>query len=488
VRHLWTGWRRPWRDVVFAAAFAACWFGGMFWALGHGWFPESQAAYVLAGLGVTFALVCGWTQPVATFGLMVVGYPLLVLQYVWGDSVGSEFLLIPLFLAAYQVAVSGRLRTLWTLPACWVAVVVSLRAVDRVRGALHLDGPAPDWLKYGWPRSFSQFLFQLLLVTCCVLLGRAQFRQRRAADLLEARNAELERLRGLEARQVIAAERTRIARELHDVVAHHVSAVVIRAQAADRVADARPDEPREAVRWIAATGQDALVAMRHVVRVLRTGEPGTGLAAAAGPAPATGPLPVMPGMPGMPGMPATAPLAPQATLAELSSLAARVSGAGVPVDLDVAPLPPLTPQVELAALRIVQESLTNVLLHAGATRAAVRVAPDGGSLRVDVDDDGPAGPPARDPFAPGAPTPASAGGNGLPGMRERALSCGGAVGAGASPLGGWRVTAVLPLAGAAAALAPGAEAPGAEAPGAAAPPVPPSATTVPVPTTRVVGA
>jgi signal transduction histidine kinase len=481
VRHLWTGWDRPWRDVVLAGAFAACWFGGMAWALGNGWFPESPESYVLAGLGVTLALACGWSWPLATFVLMVVGYPALVLRLVWTEPSGSEFLLLPLFLVAYQVAASGRLRTLWTLPACWLAVVVSLRAGYRVLNAFRPDGPAQDWLMYVWFRSFSQFLFQLVLITSCVLLGRAQFRQRRAADLLEARNAELERLRGVEARQVITAERTRIARELHDVVAHHVSAIVIRAQAADRVADGRPDEPREAVRWIATTGQEALAAMRHVVRVLRTGEPGTGL---GGP-PTTGSLPVTPAAASA-GSPATAPLAvaplaPHATLAELPDLAARVSGAGVPVDLDVAPLPPLPPQVELAALRIVQESLTNVLLHAGATRAAVRVAPEGGSLRVDVDDDGPAGPPSRDPFAPGAPAPtASGGGNGLPGMRERALSCGGHVGAGASPLGGWRVTALLPAAPAAP-VAP-------VVAGTRAVPASPTASTVPVPTSRVVKA
>ena len=472
VRRLRTGWERPPWDVVLAAGFATCWFSGMAWALDHGWFPASPASYVLAGLGVTFALACGWRQPVATFALMVGCYPPLVLRYVWTVEFGSEFLLLPLFLVAYQVAASGRLRTVWTLPACWLAVVVSYRAGYRLLEALRPEGPAADWLKYTWPRSFSQFLFQILLITCCVLLGRAQFRQRRAADLLEARNAELERLRGVEARQVITAERTRIARELHDVVAHHVSAVVIRAQAADRVADARPDEPREAVRWIAATGQDALAAMRHVVRVLRTGEPGPGPAGAA--RPPTGPLPLA-----APGAPPTAPvpLAPQASLAELPDLAARVSGAGVPVDLDVAPLPPLPPQVELAALRIVQESLTNVLLHADATRAAVRVATEAGSLRVDVDDDGPAGPPAGDPFAPGSPVPtASGGGNGLPGMRERALSCGGGVRAGASPLGGWRVTAVLPVVSAPA------------APGTPAVSVPPGAPTVPTPTSRAVGA
>jgi signal transduction histidine kinase len=471
VGDLWARWEGPGRDVALAGVFALCWFGGMAWALRHGWLPASTGGYLYAGGGATLALALGPSFPRVVFVAMAVGYPMLHFQLVGAASEGSEFQLLPLFVAAYRVAVAGALPSIWILPTCWVAVVVVFQAWTPLLDGIRVGGPGQDWLLSSWPLSFSQFLFQLLLVTTCVLLGRAQFRQHRAARQLELRNAELERLRRVEAMQVVSAERTRIARELHDVVAHHMSAVVIRAQAADRVADARPDEPRQAVRWIAATGQDALAAMRHVVRVLRTPEPeapttpvpvqapgrarpatagaATPPATAAATASATAAYAVTGAVLGSALGPATSPipLAPQPSLGELPDLTARVSGAGVPVGLDVAPLPPLPPQVELAALRIVQESLTNVLLHAGAARAAVRIGIEGGSLRVDVDDDGPAGPPKQDPFATDASwIPASGGGNGLPGMRERALSCGGGVRVGASPLGGWRVTALLPAA------------------------------------------
>jgi signal transduction histidine kinase len=150
--------------------------------------------------------------------------------------------------------------------------------------------------------------------------------------------------------------------------------------------------------------------MRHVVRVLRSAD-------AAG-----------------------ADLAPGPTLAALPEAAERLTAVGLPVELYLPDdLPPLTPQVDLAAVRIAQESLTNVLVHAKATRAVVQVLVEPGMLVVDVQDDGPGG-----PAEPGRGRP---GGHGLVGMRERAAACGGELTIGRSPLGGWEVTARLPLDG-----------------------------------------
>jgi signal transduction histidine kinase len=235
----------------------------------------------------------------------------------------------------------------------------------------------------------------------------------------------------VETDQVISAERTRIARELHDVVAHHISAVVIRAQAADRVADNRPEETREAVKWIAANGQETLVAMRQVVKVLRSAESG-------------------------------AALTPQTTLAELPEIAERMSAVGLPVELRLPTITPVLPAaVELATVRIIQEALTNVLVHAKATRALVQLSLVGDEVRLEVHDNGSAKSPPTAPIrmlaaaaaAAGAgprpteqrlpPSASALGGNGLIGMRERAVSCGGNLSIGTSPLGGWMVVATL---------------------------------------------
>nr|WP_269328596.1 histidine kinase [Kineosporia babensis] len=228
---------------------------------------------------------------------------------------------------------------------------------------------------------------------------------------------------------MVTAERTRIARELHDVVAHHISAVVLRAQAADRVADTQPEQLRDAVRWIALDGQHTLAAMRQVVRVLRSTDSGGSLT-------------------------------PQATLAEIPQIAARMEAVGMPVDLRLPPIQPILPAaVELAAVRIVQESLTNALIHARARQALVLVLTSGGQLLIEVHDDGgaqktrntqPAGIPlagigASQPM-PVRRTPTFGSGHGLVGMRERAASCDGTLEIGRSHLGGWLVRARLAMA------------------------------------------
>jgi signal transduction histidine kinase len=222
-------------------------------------------------------------------------------------------------------------------------------------------------------------------------------------DLAE-RNAELERLRAAEAQRALAQERTRIARELHDVVAHHLTAVIIRAQAADRVRETRPEVASDSVGWIAVTAKEALTAIRGTVGMLRADGD-------------------------------TADLAPEPTLVDLRSIAARVGETGLAIELDLPePLPDLEPQVELAAVRIAQEALTNTMRHAGARRAIVSLRCDADGVVVDVDDDGTGGTPSVRPHD----------GNGLVGMQERAEACGGRLRIGTSPLGGWRIHAWLP--------------------------------------------
>lgn len=227
---------------------------------------------------------------------------------------------------------------------------------------------------------------------------------------------EQRRLRGVESQRVVVEERTRIARELHDVVAHHVSAIVIRAQAAERLAPGRPEVAVEAVRWIADAGKEALTGMRHAVQVLRE---------------ADGDRPVELAPHGD----RAVDLAPQPTLADLRGTVERLAPVGLDVEIALPdPLPDVDPRVELAAVRIAQEGVTNALRHAEARRAVVRVAEEAGHLVVAVDDDG------RSGKAPAL----GASGHGLRGMAERAAACGGRLDIARSDLGGWSVQATLP--------------------------------------------
>lgn len=238
-----------------------------------------------------------------------------------------------------------------------------------------------------------------------------------------AARAEAERDR--EARLRVARERVRIARELHDVVAHTVSAMTVQAALALDALDARPEVARQAMRQVRTSGKEAVRELRAAVGVLRQGEPD------AQPAP---------------------------RLAELAELAERVRATGLRVTLRTpgtdaeggdagGELPPL---VELAAYRIVQEALTNVLKHADARQVAVSVVRGAGGgeerLVVEVVDDGTA--------AVGAGHVGD--GYGLIGMRERAVGVGGTVVAGPVADGGWRVSAVLPVHGAGAGAGAGA--------------------------------
>ncbi|MQY02143.1 sensor histidine kinase [Actinomadura macrotermitis] len=215
--------------------------------------------------------------------------------------------------------------------------------------------------------------------------------------------------RHAEARRMVLEERARIARELHDVLAHTVSVMVVQAAAADDVFDTSPEKARQAVRGLEASGREALVELRRFLRTVRVLEEET----------------------------ADDALEPQPSLADLDRLAGTVQAAGLAVrvvreglaDADV------PPGVALSAYRIVQESLTNALRHARASTAVVTVRARDGLLTVEVRDDGTGGGRSA---APGA-------GQGLAGMRERAALLGGTLEAGPGPAGGFRVRARLPL-------------------------------------------
>jgi signal transduction histidine kinase len=230
------------------------------------------------------------------------------------------------------------------------------------------------------------------------------------------RFAEVRRTRALQARQQADEERLRIAQELHDVLAHNISLINVQSGVALHLMDEQPEQARIALTAINEASADALREVRSVLGVLRgTGE--------------------------------HAPRAPTAGLDRLDDLVTRTTAAGVGVTLEVrGERRPLPASIDLAAFRIVQESLTNIVRHARAGAATVELTYAPNELTVQVDDDG------RGPDASGArrevPLPdGDGGGNGIPGMRERAVALGGTFDAGPRSGGGFRVRARIPLPG-----------------------------------------
>jgi signal transduction histidine kinase len=228
-------------------------------------------------------------------------------------------------------------------------------------------------------------------------------RRSRRALAAEQRATQLERDQHERARAAVGDERARIAREMHDVIAHSVSVMTVQAGAARMQLPDHPDRAVPPLIAVEETGRQALAELRRLVGILREND-----------APA---------------------LAPQPGLTDLPTLAEAMDRAGVDVDVRVEGRPrPLPASLDLTAYRIVQEALTNTLKHAGPARASVVVQYDSDALRLDITDDGQA--PATTPDGSG---------HGLPGMRERVNLFGGQLDAGPGQDGGYSVSARLPL-------------------------------------------
>jgi signal transduction histidine kinase len=389
-----TGWWRRCppvvQDLFAGGAVAVAWFTAFHLFRQRGWSPREPDTFVVAGVWTAGTLVLRRVHPPLVLAVVVLAYPIA-----YGGTLQTEFHLLPVLVAGYTATRTGRVHLVVASVGCMAANLVL--SWNHELGA---PGRALSPRPFDWPSA----LFIELATVSVVVVGWLMHREAAISRDLAQRNAELERLRSAEAQRVVAEERTRIARELHDVVAHHLTAVIIRAQAADRVRETRPEVASESIGWIAETAKEALTAMRRTVRVLRAEGDAAGLA-------------------------------PEPTLGDLRAIAARVGEAGLDIELRLPePLPDLEPQVELAAVRIAQEALTNAMRHAGARRVVVTLRCDADGVVVDVDDDGTSGPPSarrRD-------------GNGLVGMQERAAACGGRLRVGTSPLGGWRIQAWLP--------------------------------------------
>ncbi len=258
-------------------------------------------------------------------------------------------------------------------------------------GAIALGGLATIPADPGKYQSTVQFV---VVSTVAILLVHRLVGDR------ERRVRIAERERELASREAVVEERARIARELHDVIAHHVSMIVLQAGAERRVLD-KSDSSREVLETIERTGRSALTETRRLLGMLRSEQDD--------------------------------PLGPQPRLRDVPLLIGQVREAGLPVELDIEGTQPELPQgIELSAYRIVQEALTNALKYAGDAHARVRISYRPESIEIEVSDDGPGQPAAGD-------------GHGLVGMRERAALYGGRLTAGRGDTGGFTVHVSLPV-------------------------------------------
>jgi len=313
-------------------------------------------------------------------------------------------------LAAGLSFVDGRLITfpggLYVLGMATAFLLGNLRDALKARAGLALVLVGAATIIYNLPEhSAAEQVFIPLVFGISWLAGFALRERAEEAEAAEARAAEAERDRDLAARIAVAEERSRIARELHDVVAHAVSVMVLQVGA---VRHKLPDglaEDREALRGVERAGRTALAEMRRLLAAMRNGDD-------------------------------EVELGPQPGLDVLDSLADDVGRAGLPVRLHVEGEAFALPRaIDLSAYRIVQEGLTNALKHARASHADVTLRYAPAELRIEVRDDGPGG------------ATGDGRGHGLVGIRERVKIYGGEMTAGAAPEGGFVLSALLPLAG-----------------------------------------
>ncbi len=281
----------------------------------------------------------------------------------------------------------------------------NLHDARQARVGLAIVVGAAAIIVYNQPRHGSGELVSVpLLFAICWLAGFALRTRGEQADAAEARAAQAERDRDAAARIAVAEERTRIARELHDIVAHAVSVMVLQVGAVRHRLPATLDDDADALRGVERTGRTALTEMRRLLGAMRGDGDGVDLA-------------------------------PQPGLDGLDSLLDEVGRAGLPVRLHVDGQPfPLTRAIDLSAYRIVQEGLTNALKHAHASHADVTVRYQPTELGIEVCDDG-----------PGGGSTSNGHGHGLVGIRERVKIYGGEMTAGPATGGGFLLSTRLPL-------------------------------------------
>jgi signal transduction histidine kinase len=365
-------WRRPpplLIDTALALALAAA----VLWEERHG--PFDVRGVIL----MTLPLAVRRRWPVPVFGLVVLG---VVLAWPAAPYAG----LVSIMLAAYSVGAYER----YSLPS----LVLLAGAAGAIAVAFRAELPAiPD------------HTVPFLVIIPLWLAGYALRTRQLRADALADRAARLENEQALATRAALAEERSRIARELHDVVAHNVSVIVVQAGAALEVLPSSPDRARQALLAIEATGRGAMTELRSLLGVLSE-------------------------------TPGEAAMAPQPGVAQLDSLIRQVRDAGLPVELQVrGQRRPLAAGIDLAVYRIVQEALTNALKYSGLARTEVILDYGESDLKLEILDEGAGGPIAGQEER----------GHGLIGIRERVGMYGGTLEVGRRLPQGFAVRVRLPI-------------------------------------------
>jgi signal transduction histidine kinase len=363
-----------------------------------GFHPPGTVAAMLAMLGISLPLAWRRRAPfsvaIAVVGAFLVGRIVV-------DVAEAAVTILAGSLAIYSAAIHGRrrFRTL-VLALCLGAMLAEVaREVFFAASAADLNPLAQTFLL-----AYTGVVLSLPWVLGAVIRSLRDH-ERELAD----RAIELQREREANARQAVFAERVRIARELHDVVAHHVSVMGVQAGAARRVMERQPDKAAAALSSIETSSRQAVLELQRLLAFLRRGDE-------------------------------VDDLAPQPGLAQLDDLVAQAAQGELTVDLSIEGDPrPLSPTLEVSAYRVIQEALTNTRKHSGSANATVRVCYGPATLEVEVLDDG-SGPAGR--RVAGADS-----GHGLIGMRERAALHGGHLRTGPRPEGGFGVLATFPLNG-----------------------------------------
>ena len=396
---------RVWRPGPFAVDAAVCVAAALATADGSWdkvapWLPHSIIVPLAVGQGLL--LFARRRAPTAVLAAVTL---LGVFMLAFGYPSGSAS--VGMYCAAYALGFYGRggegadlARTLRGA----AAVLIAASALGVAAMAPGARNPSGAW---------GPFTFGALVAACWVLGYALRTRRDFVAELRD-RAARLEAQEGERAARAVMDERLRIARELHDVIGHSISLIAIQSEAAARSARSNPEAVPAFISAISAASRQALAEMRGVLAVLRPDA----------------------AVPPTTGLPTTGELSPQPGLEQVGELVAGLRAGGLETRLEAEPMQ-LPPGMALAVYRIVQESLTNVLKHAGAgAKAGVTIIRSRGTVRVSVHDDG-AGPSGR----------ASSTAHGIVGMRERVAAYGGTLRTGARPGGGFEVEASIPLPG-----------------------------------------